>query len=407
MEENSAAASGPFPHLTRRTGELFVVLSGVLSAVSFWSTALAELGGVLLLLVAAIHLLIPMRRGMSLMEGQGLLRVALLLWGVYVAALLVSILVSAAPLFPRVGLLWHPLLFPAALLVPLSKRGLRAAGILLLLGGAASATVTLALNFMRGQGGAPFTFTGLTTFADLLVLAGTVAFSLLFPRGRPGSPVWRFAVPCVMIALALVWTSERVPVLILAAVGSARVAAAGPRPLAAWVVIAGACLLLGPPALADKMEWLIRGNPVDRYVVWEEGLKQIPDTPLFGHGPGSYPQVLPAGVRSRFINRAPSSWHNDILETWLDSGPLAAGAFGGLLFIGVLRGVRNLFRREEGVFPPGWEPGLLFLCLASFGLVGSVVTTSVLGLAFWLLLGLTLHSRTERALTPTGVPRSS
>jgi O-antigen ligase len=118
--------------------------------------------------------------------------------------------------------------------------------------------------------------------------------------------------------------------------------------------------------------------------------------------------VLPAEAWSRFINRAPSSWHNDILETWLDSGPIAACAFAGLLFTGVVRGVRSAIRRmKKGTVPLAGEPGLLFLCLATFGLVGSVVTTSVLGLAFWLLLGLALNSREEESPPPPHVPPSS
>jgi O-antigen ligase len=264
------------------------------------------------------------------------------------------------------------------------------------------------LNLIRNQDGPLFAFTGLTTFADLLVLAGIVAASLLFPMGRLEKPAWRFVVPGLLIATVLVWSRERAPVIVLAAAGSARFAAAGRRGLAAGVLIAGACLLLGPTPLSDKMVWLIRGNPVDRFVVWEEGLKQVPHAPLFGYGPGSYTAVLPAGAWGKFINRAPSSWHNDLLETWLDSGPLAAGAFGGLLFFGVWRAGRGAFPRRGGKSArPGSEPGLLFLCLALFGLVGSVVTTSVLGLAFWLLLGLTLNSRRGKDPLPAKVLRSS
>jgi hypothetical protein len=392
-----------------RLGDLFVILAGCLGAVSFWSTALAEISGILLLLVATARFLVSVKRGDGLLPGrQGVPRCALILCGIYIAAILASILLSPPTSFSRAGLFWHPLLLPAALIIPMKRRTMKAAGILFLVSGAVSAPVTYLLNLVRDHGSALFAFTGLTTFADLLVLAGTVSVSFLYPAGRSEKPAWRFALPGLAMALALLWSAERAPVLALAAAGSARIAEAGPRPLAAWVLIAVACLLLGPSHFSEKMEWLISGNPVDRYVVWEEGLKQVPHTPLFGHGPGSYTQVLPAGAWGRFINRPPSSWHNDMLETWLDSGPLAAGAFGGLLILGVLRAARSAFRRgRRGAGVLSREPGLLFLCLASFGLVGSVVTTSVLGLAFWLLLGLTLNPGADGISPATEVPRSS
>jgi hypothetical protein len=407
MDEDSASGTLPSPDRAQRLGDLFVILAGGLCAVSFWSTALAELAGILLLLVGAVHALVRVERGGVLLPGRPWIPVcALLLSGVYIAAVLTSIIESAAPFSSSAGLIWHPLLLTAALLVPLKRRILWIAGVIFFVSGAVSAPVTLIVNLLRGQGGSLFAFTGLTTFADLLVLAGTVAFSLLLPSGRPEKPVWVFALPGLLIALALVWSAERAPVLTLAAVGSVRFAAAGPRLLAAWMIVAGVCLLLGPRAFSEKMDWLIHGNPVDRYVVWEEGLKQVPHAPLFGNGPGSYPHVLPEEAWKRFINQPPSSWHNDVLETLLDSGPVAAGAFGGLLFLGVLAGVRGAIRRgrggESGLRS---ETGLLFLCLASFGLVGSVVTTSVLGLVFWILLGLTLNPRAERSLP--GALRSS
>ncbi|HMK38004.1 MAG TPA: hypothetical protein VK569_01605, partial [Bacteroidota bacterium] len=198
------------------------------------------------------------------------------------------------------------------------------------------------------------------------------------------------------------------PVVALALAGGARAGAAGPRRLAFYALIGGACLLVGSRGLSDKMEWMIHGYPVDRYVVWEEGLKLVPHVPLFGYGPASYPLVLPPAAWGKFINRAPSSWHNDLLETWLDSGPLAACALGGLLLLGALRALKGALGRGRGpLAQPGREPGLLFLCLASCGLVGSVVTTSVLGLSFWVLLGLTLKGPGGDPLPGAAAPQSS
>ena len=388
----------------------FFILAGVLGAASFWSTASAELAGILLLIAGGVQAFHAVRSG-SPLRGEvvsQIPRLPLLLSAVYIASTTVSVVSSGAPLYRYGGLLWHPLLFMAALFVPVNRRGLGIAGMLFLLSGAVAAPVTLIVNLLRDHPGPLAAFTGLTTFADLLALAGSVAFSLLFPAGRPRRPVWLFALPILMIALVLVWSAERAPVFVLALAGGACAGAAGPRWLASSVLIAGVCLLVVPRGLSEKMDWLIRGYPVDRYVVWEEGLKLVPGAPLFGYGPGSYTTVLPPSARGRFINRAPSSWHNDLLETWLDSGPLAAMALGGLLLLGASRGIRGALRRGRGAGELlNREPGLLFLCLASFGLVGSVVTTSVLGLSFWVLLGLTLNRRAGPSRPVAGAPLSS
>ncbi|HTY58369.1 MAG TPA: hypothetical protein VMF59_06105 [Bacteroidota bacterium] len=387
-------------------GDLFVVLAGVMGALAFWSTALAEIAGVLLLVTAAAGLTgDPLRRESS-SGGLNVPRFALLLLIVYTGAVSVSIFASGAPLYAHAGLLWHPLLFPAALLVPIERRALGVAGLLFVSSGAAASAFALIMNALLPHTGAPLLLTGLTTFADLLVLAGTVACAFIVQSGLPPSSLLALAAPLVLIAAGLIWSAERAPVAALAAVGSVRFAGAGPRLLAAWVCVAGSCLLLSPAALTDKLGWVLHGNPIDRYVVWEEGMGQAGHVPLFGFGPGSFERVLPSEARGRFMNRAPSSWHNDLLETWLDSGPLAAAALGGLLLWGVACGLRGAFRRWREKSPDhGREAGFLFLSLAAFGLVGSVVTTSVLGLAFWLLLGLTLNRRT--AVNLPAVPRSS
>ena len=403
-------ASAILPPLNRsfREAGLFAVLTGVLGALSFWSTALAECAAVLLLCAAFRHALVVREGGDLHAKTQEIPRTALLLGGAYLGATGVSIFQSGGPLLVRAGLLWHPLVFPAALLIPLRRTGRKTAGMMFLLSGTACAIATFAVHLFGPERVTPYTFTGLTTLADLLVLAGAVALSFLIPAEHAAKPVWRFAIPCSVIALSLLWSAERAPVLAFAAAGGARARAVGPPALALWALIVCACLALGPAPLTDKMEWLIHGNPVDRYVVWEEGLRQAPHAPLFGYGPGSYPQVLPIEARGRFMNRAPSSWHNDVLETWLDSGPLAACALGGLLLMGAGRAVGSFLRRGAGETPPpGAVPGILFLCLAVFGLVGSVVTTSVLGLAFWLVLGLTLSGRRGPGLPSTEDLRSS
>src|SRR5271169_4829010 len=120
------------------TAGLFVMLSGVLGMVSFLSTALTEIAGVLLLLVAVLHALVMLRTGVRPRARESLPRISLLFWCLYLAALLCSLASGGASVISHAGLLWHPLLFPAVLLIPYERRDLKTAGILFVLGGAAS-----------------------------------------------------------------------------------------------------------------------------------------------------------------------------------------------------------------------------------------------------------------------------
>ncbi|MEW6511179.1 MAG: hypothetical protein AB1428_09500 [Bacteroidota bacterium] len=92
------------------------------------------------------------------------------------------------------------------------------------------------------------------------------------------------------------------------------------------------------------------------------------------------------------MNRPPASWHNDLLQTALDSGPIAAAALAGLILLAMVAAIRHGWEtRWRGSASMSAIPGLLLLCLVVLGLVGSVVTTAILGSVFWCLLGLTVR----------------
>jgi len=371
--------------------DLPVYLCGVLGAVSFWSTALAEITAVLILAAAAARALISLRAGVPPEFCRTRpSRIAFLLLAVYAPATVVSVLLAQSPFLRNPSILWHPLLLPALMCAAVRPSTLRRAGVIFIAGGAASSVVTLAVNFGWSSAAGPFTFTGLTTYADLLVLAGTAGLSL--PGALPPVPFrsWPLAASALVLP-AIAWTGERAPVVALAGVGTVRAAGGGRRLFVAWLCIVAACVAIIPRVFTEKMDWLMSGRQIDRYVVWEEGLRLAPAAPLFGYGPGSFARVLPLDAWGKFMQRPPASWHNDLLETWLDSGPLAAVALGGLLVAGAVQALRGLSASARGRRrSAAGEAGLLFMILALFGAVGSVVTTSVLGMAFWVLLGLTL-----------------
>jgi len=357
---------------------------------SFWSTALAEAAGLLVIVASPVRLLIAGGRDAMQFCRTRASRIAFIFFGVYSALVAVSYLVAPGPFHRNPSLLWHPLLFPALLIPAVRRATLIRAAKIFLAGGAASAVVTLLLNFRGREAGGPVTFTGLTTFADLLALCAVTGLVIGLRRKPFRLASWPLAA-CALVLPAVAWSGERAPIVALAGAGTARAARAGPRFLLAWLGVAVACAAFTSPTFTEKMGWMLRGGSVDRYVVWNEGLKLVPGTPLLGYGPGSFAGILPAEAWGRFVQRPPWSWHDDMLETWLDSGPLAALALAGLLVVGVVQAVRGMIAAREGRVSVSGEAGLLFILLVLFGMVGSVVTTSVLGLVFWALLGMTLN----------------
>ena len=372
--------------------DTLVLLCGFLGAVSFWSTALAETTGGLILALSAVRLLVSGREGTPLEFCRGRdAQIAFALFALYAAAVVVSFLRAPTPFLRNPSLLWHPLILPALLVPVVRRRAIIRAAMLFIAGGAASSVATLAINFAGNREAEPFTFTGMTTFADLLVIAGAAGVSTVLPASRLRFRSWMLA-GSAMVLPAIAWSGERAPVLVAAGLGTARAARGGIALLLAWLCIAGACMAFAPSAFTEKMDWMMHGGQIDRYVIWEEGVRLAPGTPLFGYGPGSFARILPRGAWGRFMQRPPASWHNDMLETWLGSGPLAALALAGLIVVGCVQTVRGLAAALRGRGrASAAETGILFVILALFGGVGSVVTTSLLGMAFWVLLALTLN----------------
>ncbi len=317
---------------------------------------------------------------------------ALVLWGVYILAVCISLVMAGELFTSNAGTLWRPLLFLVMLLTPLGLRDLRRAGIVYLLGGVAAGVALFLVNRVAGFETPALVFTGLTTFADQTALLAILTVSLIaFQRSRLYPPIGIVAAGILLMVL-LFWTAERAPIAVLAIAGTVLVALARPRLLVLWGVLAVGLFFLAPPGLRARTEWVVRGYPIDRYVVWEEGARLLHDVPLFGTGPASFTLLLSPLARTHFSNRPPGSWHNDFLQTALDSGPVAASAWGALVLLcagAACRVAWNCRRSGRRFFRA--MPGILFLSLTALGLVGSVVSTALLGSVYWSVMGLTLR----------------
>ena len=370
----------------------------VIVVASFWSTAVVEIGAVLLILNALTLSISNSLSESSSSDRDSTLpihvRWAIGSWVIYVLGILISFRAAGVPFSRHPGLLWHPLVFPAVLLTSLDMKKLNRIGISFLVSGTCSASVALIrYSTSVGTSHALAGFVGVTTYADLLALAGVVAALLFSRRPTSSKEAWIIAVAGLVIVFAIFKTFELAPIIVLFGAVTIIVYALPGSMKFAWMGLVTVAVLVGPSIPLLKFSWLIHGHSVDRYIVWQEGAKLLSKAPLFGYGPECYRRILPSETWSKFANRPPGAWHNDILETGLDSGIITSVALIILIAIVLYHSI-GAMRMRSGDFPKGNARALNFLLVSmvGFGLIGNVITTSILSVMFWIVMGLSLQS---------------
>lgn len=366
-----------------------------MAAASFWSTALTEILAVLILFSSfARHLLrfsIP-EGNATQFDNSARTRIAVILWIVYFGCVLLSFLVSGTPLTRHPGLIWHPILFLAVLGNSWERKTLERAARVFLASGAIASIVSICISSMQHPHKALFSFIGLTTFADLAAMASIVAVAFFVsPGSKRSTRAWIGILGfCTMVGTFQ--SSERAPVLALIIVGGMIAVSSRSRASVIWLSAVLICTVLSPAVLLGKFQFLVQQRSDDRSVAWKEGLKLARHIQPFGYGPDCYLRVLPADAWQKFMNKPPGSWHNDILQTTLDSGPIASASLVGLISLILLFSsvVAFRFRKEANCRRLAVLVVLLGVCVG-FSLVGGVFSTAVLGSVFWLLLGFTLQ----------------
>jgi len=231
-------------------------------------------------------------------------------------------------------------------------------------------------------------FIGVTTFADLAALALLVALGLLLVRETEvPDAIWnsRFiVVSLIPIAISVFWSALKGPVIALVAGSFALVSWLRPRALAWWAVGVVLFVALSPDVLLQKMGWFAAGGHLDRYTLWEAGRSLLPGLPQFGYGPGSFHHILPVEASFAFTGKPPSTWHNDYLQTVLEGGWAV-----GVLYVALVAviGGRLLVRPPE---KEGLRAMLVVLlsCFVFFSTIGSVLTSSILSVVWWCMLGI-------------------
>ena len=370
-----------------------VILLAVTTAAGFWSTAAMEL-------FALFFLAAVLFQGSSRNVQQHMRTLLpetvtqLIFWFLYSATMLVSFfLASPGAASLPFHMLWHPLLFPAVLLLGVRQNEVRILAAVFLFSGCMSALATLSTYPASSAEHLESLFVGDTTYFNLLVLAALAGVSLALSES---TPPWVFLAAVLPAAVAVILSALRAPIMIMLGASLLLVLAARPRAAFAWLAITVVLMVFSPQALWMKMEWFIHGHPLDRYAVWAAGIRLIPTAPMFGYGPGTYADLLPAGTQTAFIHRPPTSWHNDLLQTILENGWVTALTYAAFLLTVIVPAVKASLRfcSSSAAALTAARTVLLGASLCC-SLLGLVVSTSVLGAVFWILLALTATAASE------------
>jgi O-antigen ligase len=344
---------------------------------SFWSTSALEIGSVLLILLFP-----PLRAQDLLREARSL---PFILWGIYVCTVLVSIALSPYPRqsFDSLNSLWHALLFPVAFVHRWSRHELQIISTSAVLSATIASAVVLFRFLTEELPYAEPSCTGLTSFTTVLALAGVVSIQQIQARMRaPKRELLLRWCSYAIITAAVFFAVRFTASLVLVAGSLALLAFLSPRILPLWLGIAGTLVVVSPAALHMKWTWIVSGGVVDRYVLWSAGLDLLARLPLLGYGPGSYWEILPNEALSALMYHPPSSWHNDFLQIFLESGWLAGLVFCGGILALLINLFRNFADKQARVFGTTLLGAMIVIAAAD-----SVISTALLGTVWWLLLG--------------------
>lgn len=375
---------------------LFLVTLSLLAAATFWSTALVEILAGACLLTGIVVTLKVFRSDRDAVHPPLLFRLLLVLWCLYLVLVVVSFFVSRVPnLGPdRLAGFWHALMFPLLLIVPFDidriAQPLRVFGTSAAVASLA-AIVRFALEHPREL---QALFIGDTTFDCLVSVAailatGHLAYLLKKPGNRARSKLVIAIVGLSACLTAIGFSTRKGPILAAGIGGMILLLLADRRFAIGFAGLAGLILLVAPPLLHQKIVWFFTGRPIERYDLWRAGFSLLNDLPLFGYGPGSYRAILPAGVP---VSTHVASWHNDFLQTILESGWLAGALYAALVGAILLTTIRWAV---SPVAPTERIVRLTVLLVlgvqVAFSFTNAIVSSPALGTVWWGTLAIVLR----------------
>ncbi len=162
------------------------------------------------------------------------------------------------------------------------------------------------------------------------------------------------------------------------------------RRLLLGALLFGAIVVAGVPEVQERLLTLAAPmeNASDRLPVWEAAAQRSGEHPILGFGPRTFHSVF-LDV-DKLTDKGISSWHNEAIQFYMESGALGLAAFFFLIGYLVFLAVRLIRSKIAGLygFRPGWAGILLVLGLLIVGLFGAPTVSITNAMLFRFLMAL-------------------
>lgn len=138
----------------------------------------------------------------------------------------------------------------------------------------------------------------------------------------------------------------------------------------------------------------------DRDVLWREALKLAGDRPITGFGTRSFESIFPEV--SEAIDAGVASWHNDMLQIYMESGLVALAAYLALMVTPLIAIARRKSNQGEGRDPLSVGFGLVVLSVFLGGMTGIFFTDPIILPLTYVSIAVVMSRRSKNQTTKLG-----
>ena len=166
--------------------------------------------------------------------------------------------------------------------------------------------------------------------------------------------------------------------------------------LAGFAIVVALAFLFSEPLQERILTLLAPSSSMsDRDVLWREGMKLIGDRPLTGFGTRTFEAIFPEVPEA--IDPGVGSWHNDMLQIYLESGFVALIGYFFMMVIPLWLVLQRIIQKGRDVDPQLIGVGLLVFAVFLGGLAGIFFSDPIIAPLTYISIALVVVLR-ERSL---------
>ena len=231
---------------------------------------------------------------------------------------------------------------------------------------------------------------GYSTFSTYLMVI--LAFRLAREPGKELKEVliWSGQTGLILSGIILSMGRTNIAIAVLICIAMAFILRMNYKPVIITTLITVILVLVSLQFNSNELDSRV-DNPLalsDRDIIYKGVEMLYKDHPFFGHGPRTFHNIFP--LEEQFVDTGIGSWHNEYIQTYLESGVFSLIVLLLLFFVFFLRTKTLIFNKvipkdKRAIFYSS-AVGIAALMLA--GLTGAFLYSPVLSIIFGFLLSL-------------------